>query len=66
MTKLKAVGFHLLCASADATFRLQASPLAVQKFTSKFDIDPQIGDDSKKGPPGIITVDLVTRLTTQI
>jgi len=51
--KLKAVGFHLLYALADALFRLQASQLAVQKFTIKIDIDPQIGDASKKGPPGI-------------
>ena len=51
--KLKALGFHLLYAFADATFRLQASPLVVQKFTIKIDIDPQIGDDSKMGPPGI-------------
>jgi hypothetical protein len=51
--KLKAVGFHLLYAFADATFRLQASQLVVQKITIKTDIDPQINDDSKKGPPGI-------------
>lgn len=51
--KLKAVGFPLLYAFADAAFQLQASQLAVQKFTLRIDFDPQIGDDSKKGPPGI-------------
>ncbi len=51
--KLKAVVSHLLFPFAGVIFRLQASPLAVQKFTLKIDIDPQIGDDSKKGPPGI-------------
>jgi hypothetical protein len=52
MMKLKAVVSHMLFAFADATFRLQTSQLVVQKFTIKIDIDPQIGDDSKKGPPG--------------
>ena len=51
--KLKAVVSHMLYAFADATFRLQASQLVVQKITIKIDIDPQIGYDSKNGPPGI-------------
>ncbi len=51
--KLKDVVSHLLYVFADATFRLQASPLVVQKIPIKIDIDQQIGDDSKKGPPGI-------------
>lgn len=52
--KLKAVGFHLLYAFADVTIWLHASQLAVLKSTMKIVIDPQIGDDSKKGPPGIL------------
>lgn len=51
--KLKAVISHMLFAFAGVIFRLQASQLVVQKFTIKIDIDPQIGDDSKMGPPGI-------------
>ena len=49
--KLKSVGFHLPYAFADLTFRLQAIPLAIQKSLIKINIDLQIGDDSKKGPP---------------
>jgi hypothetical protein len=53
MMKLKAVVSNMLYAFADATFRLQENPIVVQKITIKIDMDPQIGDDSKKGPPGI-------------
>jgi hypothetical protein len=53
MMKLKAVVSHLLSAFAGVLFQLQASPLAVQKFTLQIDIDPRMGGDAKKGPPGI-------------
>jgi len=43
----------MLFAFACVIFRLQLNPLVVQQFTIKIDIDPQIGDDSKKGPPEI-------------
>ena len=59
MKKLKAVISPLLFIFAGLLFMLQANPLVAQKSTIKIDIDPQIGVDSKKGPPGIITVDLV-------
>jgi hypothetical protein len=58
MMKLKDVVLHLPFAFAGVLFMLQANSLVVQKFTIKIDIDRQIGDDSKKGPPGIKTVDL--------
>lgn len=59
MMKLKAVISNLLLIFAGLLFMLQANPLVAQRFTIKTDIDPQIGVDSKKGPPGIKTVDLV-------
>ena len=59
MMKLKDVVLHLLFAFGGVLFMLQANSLVVQKITIKIDIDPQIGDDSRKGPPGIKTVDLV-------
>ena len=49
--KLKEVVSHLLFAVAGILFMLQANSVAVQKITLKSDIDPQIGDDSRKGPP---------------
>lgn len=52
--KPKDVVMHLLFASAGVLFMLQANPPVVQKFTIKLDIDPRSGDDSQKGPPGII------------
>lgn len=58
MMKLKVVVSRLLFAFADVIFRLQASPLVVQKFIIKIDFDSQAGDDYKKGPSGIKTVDL--------
>ena len=68
--KLKEVVSHLLFAFAGVLFMLQANSPAVQKITLKTDIDPQIGDESRKGPPGIKTVGLNpksrTRLTTRI
>ena len=57
--KLKAVISNLLLIFAGLLFMLQANPLVAQKSTIKTDIDPQIGVDSKKGPLGIKTVDLV-------
>jgi len=57
--KLKEVVSHLLFAFAGVLFLLQANSFAAQKITIKIDIDPQISDDSSKGPPGIKTVDLV-------
>lgn len=51
--KLKAVVSHLLFAISGVLFRLQASPLAVQKITIKIDIGPHIGGDFQKGPPEI-------------
>jgi hypothetical protein len=56
--KIKEVVLHLLFACAGVLFTMQANSLVVRKFTIKTDIDPQIGDDSRKGPPGIKTVDL--------
>ena len=55
--KLKEVVSHLLFAFAGVLFMVQANSLSVQKIALKIDIDPQIGDDSGKGPPGIKTVD---------
>ncbi len=55
--KLKEVVSHLLFAFAGVLFMLQANSLVAQKITLKIDTDPQIGDDSGKGPPGIKTVD---------
>ena len=49
--KLKEVVSHLLFAFAGILFMLQANSVAVQKITLKSDIDLQIGDDSRKGPP---------------
>ena len=51
--KLKAVFMHLLFASSGASFMLQANLFVIQKSTMKTGIDPQIGNDSKKRPPGI-------------
>ncbi|MBW8334361.1 MAG: hypothetical protein K0M40_20260 [Prolixibacteraceae bacterium] len=59
MMELKAVVSNLLLIFAGLLFMLQANPLVAQKSSIKTDIDPQIGVDSKKGPPGIKTVDLV-------
>ena len=51
--KLKEVVLHLLFASAGVLFMMQANSLVAQKFTIITATDPQIGDDSRKGPPGI-------------
>jgi hypothetical protein len=53
MMKLKDVVLHLLFAFEGVLFMSQANSLVVQKITIKTDIDPQICDDSRKGPPGI-------------
>lgn len=66
MMKLKAVISNLLLIFAGLLFMLQANQLVAQKSTIKTDIDSQIGVDSKKGPPGIKTVGLITILTTRI
>lgn len=59
MRTQKAVCLLLLVSFAGLLFILQATPFVVQKVTlKKIDIDTKIGDDPKKGPPGIITVDL--------
>jgi len=54
--KLKEVVSHLLFAFAGVLFMLQANSLEVQKNTIKIALDPQIGDDSCNGPPGVKTV----------
>ena len=56
--KLKAVVMHLLLAFADVLLMLQANLLVIQKIIIKINIDPQIGSDSKTGPPEIEIVDL--------
>ena len=50
--KLKEVVSHLLFAFAGILFIVQANSLVVQKITLKTEIDPQLGDDYGKGPPG--------------
>ncbi len=55
--KLKEVVSHLLFAFAGVLILLQANSLVTHKITLKIAIDPQIGDDSGKGPPGIKTVE---------
>jgi len=62
--KIEDVVSHLFFAFAGILFMLQANSLVVQKITIKIDIDPQFGDDSKKGPPGIKTVDLAYLIAT--
>ena len=56
--KLKEVVSHLLFTFAAVLFLVQVNSLVIQKSTLKIAIDPLIGDDSGKGPPGIKTVDL--------
>ena len=73
--KLKEDVLHLLFAFAGVLFIVHANSLIVQKIILKTDLDPQIGESYRKGPPGILTVDfpisrnlisvLVTRLTTR-
>lgn len=58
MRTQKAVCLLLLVSFAGLLFILQATPLVEQKLTIKKDIDLKVGLDPKKGPPGIITVDL--------
>ncbi|MGD9928470.1 MAG: hypothetical protein AB7U05_00510 [Mangrovibacterium sp.] len=58
MRTQKAVCLLLLVSFAGLLFILQATPLVEQKLTIKKDIDLKVGHDPKKGPPGIITVDL--------
>lgn len=59
MRTQKAVCLLLLVSFAGLLFILQANPFVVQNVTfKKIDIDLKIGDDPKKGPPVIITVNL--------
>ena len=51
--KLKNIVSHLLASFACALFLLQVNSLVFQRIATKTIIDPQIGDDSGKGPPGI-------------
>lgn len=51
--KLKAVVSYLLFASAGMLSRLQACPLVAQKIPIRTDFDQQIGDDPRKGLPGL-------------